>query len=430
MEQLCYINHRVYTDGFDINWNEKNFGNNNDVNHYKLHGSVIWYQNQKTKECIKIPVDAFREEEPLDLRLIYGEGVKPLLIYPAQKAEYVEPLTDLQLMFKHRLFKGTKFVIAVGYSFRDDYIVHMLWDAARANDDLTLIIINPNAQALFENKLRYTDKSKKSESRINDRTVCLPYPFSPIIYQFKNNYLSSIEYVSTLEKQYLDSESKGNLSIPWAYLLWNCIEAEFVSKAEWVLQEKIGKNWNELAFDQPQKRLTYSFKALLHSAICKDEYQERWLLRVNEALKMFGISNLHMSGFGNPTIFRFMGEDFNYEISRVLNDWIAPIVADKKRIFQLLTSKFESSLSTLAGSFSRLDEFWKYLKEVEKGVNPQNYKINADDSSEIQIAKKLLKPRDDFLHFTASELENTILLIEKDRLKKIFGGDSLEFRLE
>jgi NAD-dependent SIR2 family protein deacetylase len=86
IEQLCYTHHRLYTDGFDINWSERNFLEFYDIKHYKLHGSVIWYQNLRTKECIKIPVNAFREEEPLDLQLIYGESVKLLLIYPAQKA--------------------------------------------------------------------------------------------------------------------------------------------------------------------------------------------------------------------------------------------------------------------------------------------------------------------------------------------------------
>ena len=89
IEQLSHANHMRYTDGFDIYWSPGNFDEEFDIKHYKMHGSVIWYEDVKTKECVKIPVHAFVEGKPVALRLIYGEDVKPLLIYPAQKAEYV-----------------------------------------------------------------------------------------------------------------------------------------------------------------------------------------------------------------------------------------------------------------------------------------------------------------------------------------------------
>ncbi len=431
IEQLCYVNHRLYTDGFDINWNEHNFSVFHDIKHFKLHGSVIWYQNLITKECIKIPVNAFREDEPLDLRLIYGESVKPLLIYPAQKAEYVEPLTDLQLMFKHRLFAGTKFVIVVGYSFRDDYIVHMLWDASRANDELTLILINPNAQDLFESKIRYTDSTKKSESRISERTICLPYPFAPLLNQLKNNYLRSIEYISTLEKQYLESESKGDVNIPWGYLLTNCIDGEFIGKAEWVLEEKIRRNWNSIEFSPPQNRLIYSFKALLHSSICGDEYESRWLSRLNETFEMFSAQNLRVEQSTLPMQLGFGDGTFGYGIRKVLDEWIKPLINERRRILQLLTTKFEDRLGRLSNSLSKLDSFSNYLELTSKGINWQNYKDHENDSEEIRAAKNRLKPSfyDHYIHFESGEPDSIILKIERENLRKLFDGDTLQFSL-
>lgn len=74
IEQISYRNHRRYTDGFDINWNPKIFENDYDVKHYKMHGSIIWYENAKTKECIKIPVRAlFTDKQPGHLKTIYGK---------------------------------------------------------------------------------------------------------------------------------------------------------------------------------------------------------------------------------------------------------------------------------------------------------------------------------------------------------------------
>lgn len=65
IEQLSYLTHRRYTDGFNIEWNEKNFDGDFDIKHYKLHGSVIWFENAKTKQCIKIPAQAFYEGKPI-----------------------------------------------------------------------------------------------------------------------------------------------------------------------------------------------------------------------------------------------------------------------------------------------------------------------------------------------------------------------------
>jgi hypothetical protein len=42
IEQLSYLTFRRYTDGFNIDWSEKNFEEYFDIKHYKLHGSVIW----------------------------------------------------------------------------------------------------------------------------------------------------------------------------------------------------------------------------------------------------------------------------------------------------------------------------------------------------------------------------------------------------
>ena len=47
IEQLSYLNHRRYTDGFDITWDPKNFQEDYDVKHYKMHGSIIWYENMR-----------------------------------------------------------------------------------------------------------------------------------------------------------------------------------------------------------------------------------------------------------------------------------------------------------------------------------------------------------------------------------------------
>lgn len=334
IEQLSYLNHRRYTDGFDVYWNEKNFAENYDIKHYKLHGSIIWYENTKTKECVKIPVHAFSEGKPVSLKLIYEEDVKPLLIYPAQKTDYIEPLTDLQLMFKQRLFsQDTKIVVIVGYSFRDNYIVHMLWDAARVNEDLLIIFISPNAREVFDNKLKFIEKD--SPSRIQDRVICLSYPFCTVISELKNHYLRNLLKLCETEKENINNEKSQGFT-NWRDTLQLAIDAEFLTKAETIIG-KLGDNWAELGYGRllDPNWLRYAIKGLLSSIIVNDEHENIWIKRINQMLERINadglqLKNIQQSGFS--IVFRFpSGGDGYYEIdTRDLINWIEPVFLRKR----------------------------------------------------------------------------------------------------
>jgi hypothetical protein len=272
----------------------------------------------KTKQCVKIPAQAFYDGKPVELKLVYGEDIKPLLLYPAQKVEYVEPLTDLQVMFKHRLFdKSTKYVIFVGYSFKDEYIARMLWDASRVNENLHVILISPNAQEIFEDKLRYVNREKKDPSRIQDRVICLPYTFKSIIFQIKNHYIEILRHISDEQEKVVEEERKGHhVENQWRELLFQCIEAEFLSKAEYILEEKLRKDWDELPFNDLEYKTRLSFKSLLHSVITKDEYVDRWIKRLNGLLEILDAKKLRVRCDGVYAI-SFSFND--YEVSQKLN---------------------------------------------------------------------------------------------------------------
>ncbi len=429
IEQLSHINHMRYTDGFDIYWNPRNFRINYDIKHYKMHGSVIWYENVKTKECVKIPVHSFSEGEPIALKLIYGDDVKPLVIYPAQKAEYVEPLTDLQLMFKERLFdKKTKYVIVVGYSFRDAYIVHMLWDAARINEDLKVLLIAPNAQRIFENKLKYINKEKNDLSRIHDRVVCVPYPFSTIINQLRNHYLNKLNQLRNYYKQLLDDERIGR-EPNWSYSIRFCIEIGYLTKAEEIIH-KSSKQWKDLEIGTPSEKLLLGFKGLLHSVICKDGYEEKWLKRVNESLKMFSTEKFDVVDSKGDLY--FLGLRKNGEIiliGKFLKDWIHPLISEKKRKIELLSPKFESALKRIRPSLERFEEFSRYLDNLSRGVRVYGYKESKNDSAEVKSFLKRFEIAKQRRQYMAGEPNSIILGIERGRLKTVLGAKSFEFKL-
>jgi hypothetical protein len=56
-------------------------------------------------------------------------------------------------------------------------------------------------------------------------------------------------------------------------------------------------------------------------------------------------------------------------------------------------------------------------------------KVNENDSLEVKEAKNRLSIGDFFQGLGASELEKMVMLIERDKLRKIFDGESLQFSL-
>lgn len=428
IEQLSYISHRGYTDGFNIYWNEKNFDPNFDIKHYKMHGSVIWYENVKTKECVKIPAHAFVEGKPVQLKLIFGEYVEPLLIYPAQKAEYIEPLTDLQLMFKKRLFnENTKFVVVVGYSFKDDYVIRMLWDAGRANDNLRIILISPSAHEIFEEKLKYTNKTNKDLSSIHDKVLCLPYPFGTIIYKLKTGYLHSLQNICSWEEQYLQTE-RGYGTVDWPNLLRMCIEGEFLSKAEYILEEKIRNSWNELNFETPATKLTLGFKGLLHSVIAKDGNELVWLYRVNDSLQVLNASNLKCrKPSADSFVFEFKYQNNTYSIEDISNKWIDPVLNERDEKLKFLTSKYEHSLRSVTNSFKDLERLRSHLDHLKGVFTWFNYlELRRDHAAELSETIERLK--------TGLPIEeksfDIMNCIELTELKRIYDGEKFQFKLE
>jgi len=428
IEQLSHISHRRYADGFDTYWDRKIFFEDYDIKHFKMHGSVIWYENKRTKECVKIPVHVLNEKEPVKLKLIYGEIVEPLLIYPAQKMEYVEPLTELQLMFKNRLTeKETKILVVVGYSFRDDYIIRMLWDAGRINDGLRIILIDPLAHKHFENKLRFIDKNDKNLSRICDKVVCLPYPFSGVISRLKNHYLPNVRRVSDREKECIELE-KTDRSPNWPGLLTLCIDCEFLTKAEGILEKKIRKKWSEIDFQMHTTHVIYAVKGLLHSVVAENGLEDKWLDRLNESLDFLSIENLgfdrlDMNGF--QLAFR-VDRYSNPVFATVIDDWIDRILTEREHMLVLLTSKYEKNLSRIGKSFERLKAFRDYLDRMKSSIKWKDYlslelRQKRDEIARItQLLDQPLLDQQPDKENLFKKLEALVLEVERWVLKKVF----------
>jgi hypothetical protein len=431
IEQLSYSNRLKYTDGFDIYWDPSNFEDQADIKLFKLHGSIIWYETEN-KEYLKIPVKAFVDDKQIALKLVTGEDVKPLLVYPMQKWEYVEPLTELQIMFKKRLVDAeTKILVVVGYSFRDDYIVHMIWDAARKNNDLHIILVSPNAQDIYQNRLRFIDDKKTKESRIAQRVVCLPYPFSNIINLLRNHYILSLDSCIFAEKRAIENEKYGMAS-DWENVLKLCINCEFGTKAEQIVREKLREIWWDkntlwLEYKIPEK-ITLSFQAFLHSTIAKDAFADRWLERLNRSCECINVDNLGINNLTN-SMFSLCFYIGDHSVSLVeMRDLILRLLAMLENKKFLRGTKFKSELNMIIENSKKLGSFLVYIGRFTQPIPWDKYyelrrELQTPITTQLKMFDGTIKEENE------GNIKTIVLQTERKCLEEILDGKKLTFHL-
>lgn len=243
IEQFCNVHKLTYRDGFDVHWNPKTFFlEHTDICLYKLHGSVMWYQSNRG-DYIKLPVMT----EASKIQLITGETAENLMLYPMQKWDYAEPLLELLIETKKLLeSETTKFIIVVGYSFRDDHIRKIIWDSARKNKDLHLILVDPNAYRIYSEKLQCYDEAKRTPSSLNGRVICLPYRFEDVLPYLKNFYIKNLRDALINETNLRQSEMRGQ-KVDWLSTLKLLIDAEHTERTELILggidKVDLERNW-------------------------------------------------------------------------------------------------------------------------------------------------------------------------------------------
>lgn len=166
IEETCITKGIEFADGFIPNpsggpiWEGKTLGTSNEVNLYKLHGSVSWYVDKNKKEIFK---------EPRDLRPT--EEIGTIMIYPGETKEILlSPYIELFSEFIRVLYR-TNYWVVIGSSLRDDYLRNLLRTRlARGNFQLTLVSPDANLtkKAVFNNNENVRVVQKYFEEYVED----------------------------------------------------------------------------------------------------------------------------------------------------------------------------------------------------------------------------------------------------------------------
>jgi len=246
IEQFCEKHNLRYTDGFDLYWKPELFESEDyAIRYYKLHGSIIWYKTNRNR-YIKVPISSEKVDE---IELITKENAETLMVYPLPgKSLYTEPTSNL-LPLLHKKLENADVCIVVGYRFRDSNIRDTFFEAAQKalqdNRELTLILIDPHAGKIYDDKLKFSDNDKKIHSSLKGKVICFNYPFENVL---KGGYLyRCINKLSEIKGSHAEAnktrrDGKSYVHIYESSLeecVLKCIEIGHVSMAEEILEKEL-----------------------------------------------------------------------------------------------------------------------------------------------------------------------------------------------
>lgn len=306
IEQFCGQYSLDFCDGFLMEWNPWLFGSkDNDVDLYKLHGSISWFRTQSGKH-IKIPIKPDEGTVELDT----GESAETSIVYPGLKQVYYGPYFDMLGMLKEQL-KRTQTVVVAGYSFRDDGIKKIFWDAASMNRDLVVILVSPSALRVYEDELAMQDDG--TSSPLEGRVLILPFLFQSVLPLLHEWYISKLQSAHAQERS---QERRRALreDVDYAPSTRDYARCGFVEKVgEYYSLSNWHKDWREEIIV-----CVFSLAHLLARGDVKTDAHRSMLSFYTDSLKRLLTSNVHVeTRTSGAIIMEFMPYLVNSEPSGV-----------------------------------------------------------------------------------------------------------------
>jgi len=411
IEQFCKEYSLRYTDGFELYWHPGLFEKDYDVKLYKIHGSVMWYLTDRGT-YVKIPIASNEEDE---IELITGETAKTLMVYPmGGKWEYAEPLLEL-IRRLHVGLENAGVCIIIGYSFRDDYIRRIFFEAAQKNKDLTIFLISPDAGKIYDDKLKIINKDKGKPSPLEGRVICWNYPIKNVLmnyYLYRS--LGTLVDIQTLNKEADKIRRKSGSDAYKGKLqecVSNCLEIEYTPMAEKILE----------------KELDISLDNLKESSLFVDEYNDK--LRV---LCGLGVNHLYSGRYDKAKGYFNVLKEILEQSLKVGNEYFElyqRLPTLKEKGDEEGTRKIEQKIKKIVQSNEVLPFYKWFMHFVDSDwcgrlqydfinfLNEKGTKLRSRKGEIYDILSKIIKKCSDMKEY----LE---IPYYKDRYK---GGDEVDF---
>ncbi len=377
IEQFCDTYRKDLQDGFDIYWNPETFKRKTSVRLYKLHGSVTWYRSDKGR-YLKIPIIS----ESSTIELASREKAESLVLYPFHKWTYAEPMLELLVELKRKLDVAS-YVFVVGYSFRDDHIRRLFWDAANKNRDLVVFLIGPNAREIFRNKLRYYDRDSSSiepaiPSSLEGRVILLPYKFEDVLPKLKNQYLYDLSLGQRAELDARTSELSGQPA-NWTGAFWYFAKCEYGTKITQLLDRV---EWSSI---DAARGTEISFEIMV-SALCQDDRDlaRPWSEKFVESTPWLEAPSIAVQVAVSPPriTLRFCSKNNYIPVTQVKNI-IEVLEAFTNSRISMVPSQRKQRLQNILNALNRISEYITHWRD--DGIEHTTYMNLRKDKYPAQI---------------------------------------------
>ncbi|MCI4319787.1 MAG: SIR2 family protein [Thermoplasmata archaeon] len=210
VEQFLESHGVSYVDGFELRFDPDRFKSPSaEVFLYKLHGSVTWFKSQ-TGGYLKLPIRSSLRQ----IDLLSGERAEPVMLYPAQKADYAGPFLELFRRFQETL-RHAEWLLVLGYSFRDPILVDVILDAAVSNPQLKVVLICGSrtegvfAQGLGLKVAEVLEYRSQRGTVVKDRMIRLPFRVEDSFSDFVSSIFPALQKATTAHATSIWAELHG-----------------------------------------------------------------------------------------------------------------------------------------------------------------------------------------------------------------------------
>lgn len=169
-------------------------------------------------------------------------------------------------------------MFVVGYSFRDEHIRQILWEAASKNSGLLIFVVDPDAWKIYKDRLRYFPP-KKNETEVKSplagRVVCLPFRFENVLPFLWSEFLQKARSLDELTDGVRRARLAGKFAAsPIVGLLDVLLKIGHVEEVRrWITHESdVLEFWNELR--PPVEAIAAGLASALESG--EDELIYNW----------------------------------------------------------------------------------------------------------------------------------------------------------